>query len=196
MDYELVVVALVILGSPIIANGYKLWLRWIIVPRRFEFIEGYTFDTALRNKFSEVYPDLSSHEVERVFDGLLQFFKIAHRAQKQRIAMPSRVVDDAWHQFILFTADYAHFCKQRSSWRIRWKVECFHKSLKSEAALAKSPTKRVRTQSNHVFMALYAAFQIECLRVRHHMKHFALRAQLYRKAIRTAFDELQKLKTA
>ena len=78
----------------------------------------------------------------------------------------------------------------------RWKVECFHKTLKSDAALAKSPTKRVRTQSNHVFMALYAAFRIECLRIRHHMKHFALRAQLYRKAIRTAFDELQKLKTA
>ena len=78
----------------------------------------------------------------------------------------------------------------------RWKVECFHKTLKSDAALAKSPTKRVRTQSNHVFMALYAAFRIECLRVRHHMKHFALRAQLYMKAIRTAFDELQKLKTA
>jgi len=45
-------------------------------------------------------------------------------------------------------------------------------------------------------MDLYAAFRIECLRVRHHMKHFALRAQLYMKAIRTAFDKLQKLKTA
>lgn len=78
----------------------------------------------------------------------------------------------------------------------RWKVECFHKTLKSEAALAKSPTKRVRTQSNHVFMALYAAFRIECLRVRHRMKHCALRAQLYMKAIRSAFDELQKLKAA
>ena len=112
MDYELVVVGLIVLGSPIIAYGYKLWLRLIIVTRRFEFIERYRFDTALRNKFSEAYPDLSSHEVERVFDGLLQFFKIAHRAQKQRIAMPSGVVDDAWHQFILFTADYAHLCKQ------------------------------------------------------------------------------------
>jgi len=78
----------------------------------------------------------------------------------------------------------------------RWKVETFHKTLKSDAALAKSPTKRVRTQSNHVFMALYAAFRVECLRVRYRMKHFALRAQLYMKAIRTAFDELQKLKTA
>lgn len=112
MDYELVVVGLILLGSPLIAYGYKLWLHRIIVPRRYEFINRYKFETALRSKFSEVYPGLSSHEIERVFDGLLQFFKIAHLAQEQRIAMPSRVVDDAWHQFILFTADYAQFCKQ------------------------------------------------------------------------------------
>ena len=36
----------------------------------------------------------------------------------------------------------------------RWKVELFHKTLKFHATLAKSPTKRARTQSNHAFMAL------------------------------------------
>ena len=49
----------------------------------------------------------------------------------------------------------------------RWKVECFHKTLKSHAALAKSPTKRVHTQSNHVFMAIYAACSLERLRMKH-----------------------------
>ena len=38
----------------------------------------------------------------------------------------------------------------------RWKVEAFHKSLKSNAGLAKSPTRRVRTQQNHVFMSMAA----------------------------------------
>ena len=33
----------------------------------------------------------------------------------------------------------------------RWNVEEYHKSLKSNASLAKSPTKTVRTQSNHLF---------------------------------------------
>ena len=47
----------------------------------------------------------------------------------------------------------------------RWKVETFHKTLKSNAALSKSPTRRVRTQSNHCFMAIYAAAQLEGLRV-------------------------------
>ena len=78
----------------------------------------------------------------------------------------------------------------------RWNVETFHKTLKSHAALAKSPTKRERTQSNHCFMALYAACRLEGLRIKHRLNHFALRSRLYLKAIRCAFDELQSLKTA
>ena len=78
----------------------------------------------------------------------------------------------------------------------RWKVETFHKTLKSNAALSKSPTRRVRTQSNHCFMAIYAAARLEGLRVKHRLNHFALRARLYLKAIRYAFQELQFLKTA
>jgi hypothetical protein len=78
----------------------------------------------------------------------------------------------------------------------RWKVEVFHKTLKSHAALAKAATKRVRTQSNHVFMALYAAFSLEWLRIKHRINPFALRSKLYLKAIRHAFEELQRLKAA
>jgi len=76
----------------------------------------------------------------------------------------------------------------------RWKVEVFHKTLKSNAALAKSPTQKVRTQGNHVFLSVYAAFQLECLSLKHKLNHFALRAKLYLKANRIAFDELQTLK--
>jgi hypothetical protein len=42
----------------------------------------------------------------------------------------------------------------------RWKVEVFHKSLKTNAGLAKSPTRRVITQNNHVFMSIYAVFKL------------------------------------
>ena len=38
----------------------------------------------------------------------------------------------------------------------RWLVELFHKSFKSNAALAKSPIRRVTTQNNPVFMSIYA----------------------------------------
>jgi IS4 transposase len=76
----------------------------------------------------------------------------------------------------------------------RWNVEVFHKTLKSNSALAKSLTHRVRTQGNHVFLSIYAAFRLECLSVKHKLNHFALRAKLYLKSNRLAFDELQTLK--
>jgi hypothetical protein len=78
----------------------------------------------------------------------------------------------------------------------RWKVEEFHKSLKSNAGLAKSPTRTVTTQNNHVFMAVYAVFKLECLKIKHKANHFALRAKLFIKANQIAYAELQKMKIA
>jgi hypothetical protein len=37
---------------------------------------------------------------------------------------------------------------------------------------------------------------LECLKIKCHLNHFALRARLYLKATRIAFDELQALKAA
>ena len=76
----------------------------------------------------------------------------------------------------------------------RWKVEEFHKSLKSNAGMAKSPTRTIRTQSNHVFMAIYAVFKLECLKIKHKLNHFALRTKLLLKATRQAYEELQVLR--
>jgi len=78
----------------------------------------------------------------------------------------------------------------------RWKVEEFHKSLKSNASLAKSPTRRVRTQSNHVFLSIYAVFKLECLKIKHKTNHFALRVKLYIKATQSALAELRILQAA
>lgn len=80
----------------------------------------------------------------------------------------------------------------------RWQVECFHKSLKSNAGLAKSPTRRVTTQNNHVFMSICAVFKLECFRIASKLKlnHFAIRAKLLTKATQSAFAELNTLKSA
>ena len=78
----------------------------------------------------------------------------------------------------------------------RWKVEVFHKTLKSNTGLAKSPTKSTRTQSNHVFLSIYAAFQLECLKLKHKMNHFALRNRIYVTALQQAMCELRLLKSA
>jgi hypothetical protein len=78
----------------------------------------------------------------------------------------------------------------------RWKVEEFHKSLKSNAGLAKSPTRTATTQNNHVFMSIYAVFKLECLKIKHKTNHFALRAKFFIKATQRAYAELQELRTA
>lgn len=83
-----------------------------------------------------------------------------------------------------------------ATYQKRWPIEVFHKSLKQNAALGKAPLRRVMTQNNHVFAVLYAFFKLECLKIKRHLNHFALRAHLYLKAVRVAFDELQALKAA
>lgn len=75
----------------------------------------------------------------------------------------------------------------------RWNVEPYHKSLKQNAALSKSPTKTVTTQSNHVFASLCAYIKLEMLKVSTHTNHFALKSKLYLRAVRSAFDALQEL---
>ena len=78
----------------------------------------------------------------------------------------------------------------------RWPIEVFHKSLKQNAALGKAPVRRVRTQNNHIFSALYAVFKLECLKIKYHFNHFTLRSKIYLKALKSAYDELQLLKAA
>jgi len=73
----------------------------------------------------------------------------------------------------------------------RWPVEVFHKSLKQHAALEKSPTKTIRSQCNHIFAAMVAITKLECLTLIHQTNHFALKAKLYLKAVKAAFDELR-----
>jgi len=76
----------------------------------------------------------------------------------------------------------------------RWKVEEYHKSLKQHVCLCKSPTKRVRTQSNHIFAAIYAFVKLEFLSIKAKVNQTSLRSKIYISANRAAFDELKNLK--
>src|SRR3989337_2676345 len=76
----------------------------------------------------------------------------------------------------------------------RWKVEEYHKSLKQHVCLCKSPTKKVRTQSNHIFASIYAFFKLELLGIKSKVNATALRTKLYITANRAAFSELENMK--
>lgn len=84
----------------------------------------------------------------------------------------------------------------RALYQKRWKVEEYHKSLKSNAAFAKSPTKLPHTQSNHFFASLVAFIKLEAYRTSTHLNHFALKAKLYQAALASAFGQLQQFKAA
>jgi len=76
----------------------------------------------------------------------------------------------------------------------RWKVEEYHKSLKQNASLEKSPTKTLVTQSNHFFASLFAYYKLEMLKMASNLNHFAIKSKIYLKALYSAFKELEKLK--
>lgn len=84
--------------------------------RRRAFIEGYAFPAALRAKLHFRRPELSENQVFHVFEGLRQYFLICLQAGAVRgrrsLGMPSRIVDDAWHEFILMSREYSRFCDQ------------------------------------------------------------------------------------
>jgi len=76
----------------------------------------------------------------------------------------------------------------------RWSVEEYHKSLKQNAAIAKSPTRTVKTQSNHIFAAIMAYVKLEKLKFDSHLNHFAMKSKIYLAANKAAFKELTALK--
>ncbi len=75
----------------------------------------------------------------------------------------------------------------------RWNVEPYHKSLKQNASLEKSPTQIVVTQTNHFFAALCAFIKLEMLKGATTLNHFALKTKLYVNALQEAFSTLREL---
>ena len=78
------------------------------------FINSYQFPVSLEQKLIEQYSHLSEQQAQEIIEGLRTYFQICNLAQDEskEVAMPSRAVDSAWHEFILHTKLYAEFCEQ------------------------------------------------------------------------------------
>ena len=76
----------------------------------------------------------------------------------------------------------------------RSSIEVFHKSLKQNASLEKSPTRTPTTQRNHFFASLCAYIKLERLRLKIGLNHFALKSKIYFSALQSAHAEFVKLK--
>lgn len=78
--------------------------------KRLAFINHFSWPPGLINRLHSYHPHLSAADTRKVSDGLKQFFRAYLNGRKRPVAMPSQVVDDLWHEFILYTRDYAKFC--------------------------------------------------------------------------------------
>lgn len=88
----------------------KIWHR-LGRRRREAFIENYPYSKFLDQRLATRRPELASEQRAQVFDGLRDYFHLCNTAGQRMVAMPSQVVDDAWHEFILFTRQYELFCR-------------------------------------------------------------------------------------
>ena len=72
--------------------------------------------------------------------------------------------------------------------------EVSHDQVTFCANLARSPTKTLCTQSNHIFMVLCAMFKLECLSLQRKLNPFALCKKRLINATQAAFEELQNVR--
>lgn len=81
-------------------------------PRREQYIRSYMFPRGLFEKLVKLRPGLDVKQQQLVARALRQYFLAYLKSGRRRVGMPSQVVDDLWHEFILYTRDYAEFCTQ------------------------------------------------------------------------------------
>ena len=65
--------------------------------------------------------------------------------------------------------------QQTQLYQKRWSIEVYHKSLKQNASLEKSPTRTPTTHRNHFFASLCAYVKLEALKVKTGVGHFTLK---------------------
>jgi uncharacterized membrane protein YgcG len=76
--------------------------------RRRAFIEKYAFPGTLRAKLRETFTD--DRQVAIALEGLRGWYLVCLAARGRMLGMPSKAVDVAWHEMILMTREYHHFC--------------------------------------------------------------------------------------
>ena len=104
--------------------------------------------------------------------------------------------DDTVGELYLACSDLSLSYDQiNTHYKKRWGVEEFHKSVKSNVAFAKSPTKIIKTQTNHFVLSILAYAKLEGLKQRTGLNHFAMKTKLFLAAQRAALDELKKLQS-
>lgn len=102
----------ILIPSGFLSFAAAFWWRRRAVESRQQFIDNYRLPAGLLQRVRQTYPALDDKQLALVDAGLRQFFRCSLLANKQAVAMPSQVVDELWHNFILYTRNYQQFCKR------------------------------------------------------------------------------------
>jgi hypothetical protein len=105
MTFALFVVTVVALAIIAVMSTY------VLRARRETYVRTYMFPTGLIDALAKRRPGLSLKERQLVAHALRQFFLVYLKVKRRHVAMPSQVVDDLWHEFILYTQNYKAFCR-------------------------------------------------------------------------------------
>ena len=81
-----------------------------------------------------------------------------------------------------------------NTYQKRWSIEEYHKSLKQNVCISKSPTRTIKTQTAHIFCSLVAYIKYEKYKIFTGINHFALKTRILMNATRCALLELSKIK--
>ena len=129
------------------AVGHSRWLR----ANACRVIRDYPFPRFLRDKLRAAYPQLADPALRDVERGLRQFFIASAQADGRFVAMPSKVVDALWHEYILYTRGYEAFCRK-----------AFGRLLHHTPAEALPPGKRPGSRQAQQFAGLRRAWYWSC----------------------------------
>lgn len=94
-------------------GGGAVWLwRRQLAWKREAYIRQAVLPRGLYEKLRQRRPELSLKDCQLVGNALRQFFLAHLKSGRRYVSMPSQVVDDLWHEFILYTRHYDAFCRQ------------------------------------------------------------------------------------
>ncbi|MFC4159844.1 glycine-rich domain-containing protein [Chitinimonas lacunae] len=88
------------------------YLALRVEQRRRQYLASAPLPKGLIERVKPKHPHLTAAQWHDVEAGLRQFFLFNLQAKGHLVAMPSQVVDDLWHEFILYTRNYQEFCRQ------------------------------------------------------------------------------------
>ncbi|MFN2494560.1 MAG: hypothetical protein ABR608_01430 [Pseudonocardiaceae bacterium] len=120
------------------------------IARRVAAVDAYEFPSSVRQRLRLKHPDLQTESAALVETALRQWFRLLARRPSVRLSMPSVLVDDMWHEFLLHTRDYAAFCDA-----------AFGQFLHHEPESTMTPEQAAANRSDRLLLTLRLARQDE-----------------------------------